>query len=148
MYWRSHWLGWSLSTLGRSLLFSRLRFPPREYDEEQEPFWHGERIRFLPWSDVRAEPFCHSERIWFLTCQIWVLIHSDVTVGLVSTWSDVRDKFHSRNGGTWSLTRKTQSGTKGHSEMIVRCSPTWLDVSAWPFWYDWGRCSHLIRYKG
>ena len=22
-----------------------------------------ERIKFLPWSDVRAEPFCHGERI-------------------------------------------------------------------------------------
>ena len=85
---------------------------------------------FLPWSYVRDEPFYHGERIWFLTCQIWVPSHSDVTIELVSTWSNVRAKCYSRNGGAWSVTRKTQSRTEN------------------PFWCDRGMCSHLIRCKG
>ena len=101
-----------------------------------EPFWCGERIRFLPWSDVRVEPFYHGERIWFLPCQMGVLSHSDVTVGLVPTWSDVRDECHSWNGGTWSVTRNTHSGIEGHSDMIVGCSLTWSNMSACPFWCD------------
>ena len=102
----------------------------------REPFWHGERIRFLPWSDVRAEPFCHGERIWFLPCQMWVLRHSDVTVGLVPTWSDISVECHSWNGGTWSVTKNTQFGTEVHSDMTMGCSLTWSNMSAWPFWCD------------
>ena len=49
---------------------------------------------------------------WFLPCQIWVLIHSDMTVGLVPTWSDVRAECHSWNGGTWSVTKNTQLGAE------------------------------------
>ena len=79
---------------------------------------------------------------------MWVLSHSDVTIGLVPTWSDISVECHSWNGGTWSVTRNTQSGTKGHSDMTMGCSLTWSDMSAWPFWCDWGMCSHLIRYKG
>ena len=59
-----------------------------------------------------------------------------------------RGYCHSLNGGTWSVTRKNQSIIEGHSDMTVRCVLTWLDMSAWPFWCDWGMCSHLIRYKG
>ena len=54
--------------------------------------------------------------------------------------------FHSWNGGAWSVTRNTWSRTEGHSDMTVGCVPTWSDVSAWPFWCDWGMCSHLIKY--
>ena len=68
-------------------------------------------------------------------CQMWVLSHSDVTVGLVPTWSDISAKCHSWNGGTWSVTRKAQSGTEGHSDVIVGLVPTWSDVSAEPFWH-------------
>ena len=32
--------------------------------------------------------------------------------------------------------------------MNVGCVITWSVVSGWPFWCDWGMCSHLIRYKG
>ena len=56
--------------------------------------------------------------------------------------------YHSGNGAAWWFTRNTWSGTESLSEMIVRCSLTWSYVSAWPFWCDWGMCSHLIRYKG
>ena len=107
---------------------------------------------FLPWLDVRADPFCHGERIWFLTCQMWVLIHSDVTVGLVPTWSDISVEFHSSNGGTWPVTRNTQLGVKipfsgrmeapgqlpwilslGLRSILTRCVYTWSNVSAEPF---------------
>ena len=87
-----------------------------------------ERIRFLPWLDVRAEPFCHGERIWFLPCHMWVLSHSDVTVGLVPTWSDISVECHCWNGGTWLVTRKTHSRTKGHSDMTVGLVRTWLYI--------------------
>ena len=36
----------------------------------------------------------------------------------------------------------------GLSDTTVRCSLTWSDVSAWPFWCNWGIGSHLIKYKG
>ena len=47
---------------GRSLVFSRSRFPPRESDETHS---HSDMVRGLvpSWSDVRAETFCHGERI-------------------------------------------------------------------------------------
>ena len=61
-----------------------------------------------------------------------MLSHSDVTVGLVPTSSDISVEFHSWNGGTWLVTRNTQSGTEGHSDMTVGCSLTRSDVSAWP----------------
>ena len=77
-----------------------------------DPFWHGERIRFLPWTDVRDGPLFHGERIWFLPCHMWVLSHFDVTVGLVPTWSDISVECHSWNGGTWSVTRNTQLGAE------------------------------------
>ena len=51
---------------------------------------------------------------WFLPCQIWVLSHSDVTVGLVPTWSDISVECRSWNGGTWSVTKNTQPGTERH----------------------------------
>ena len=56
--------------------------------------------------------------------------------------------FHSWNGGAWLVTRNTWSRTEGLSDMTIRCSITWSDVSAWAFRCDWGMCSHLIRYKG
>ena len=75
--------------------------------------------------------------------------HSNVIEGLFPTWSDIRDDaILWENGGTWSVTRKAQSRTEGHSDMTVRCVLTWSDVSAWPLWCDWGIGSHLIRYKG
>ena len=79
---------------------------------------------------------------------MWVLSHFDVTIGLVPTWSYIGAECHSWNGGTYSVTRNTQSGTEGHSDMNEGCSLTWPDKSAGPFWCDWGMCSHLIRYKG
>ena len=72
---------------------------------------------------------------WFLPCQMWVLSHSDVTVGLVPTWSDISTECHSWNGGTWSVTRKSQSRTEGHSDVTIGLVPTWSDVSAELFWH-------------
>ena len=59
-----------------------------------------------------------------------------------------RGYCHSWNGAAWWGTRKTQPGTVGCFDMTVRCVLTWSDMSSWPFWCDWGMCSHLIRYKG
>ena len=66
----------------------------------------------------------------FLPCQMWVLIHSNVTVGLVPTWSYISVECHSLNGGTWSVTRNTQPRAEGHSDVIEGCVPTWSDISA------------------
>ena len=68
--------------------------------------------------------------------------------GMCSHMIRYKHYFHSLNGGTWSVTRNTQTRTKGHSDMTMGCSLTWSDISAGPFWCDWGICSHLIRYKG
>ena len=53
-----------------------------------------------------------------------------MTVGLVTTLSDISAKCHSWNGGTLSVTRKDQSGTEGHSNVTVGLVPIILDVSA------------------
>ena len=48
--------------------------------------------------------------------------HSDLIEGLVPTRSNIRaDAILWENGGTWSITRKAQSGTEGHSDMTVGC---------------------------
>ena len=52
------------------------------------------RLRFLP----RESDETHS--------------HSDMVRGLVPSMSDMSVDCHSRNGGTWSVTRNTQSGTE------------------------------------
>ena len=44
--------------------------------------------------------------------------------GLVPSMSDMSANFLSGNGGTWSVTRNTQSGTEGHSNVIVGLVPT------------------------
>ena len=81
--------------------------------------------------------------------QIWVHGHSNVIEGCVPTLLDIRiDAILWENGGTCSVTRNTQFGTEGHSDMTIGCSLTWSDVSTWPFWCDWGMCFHLIWYKG
>ena len=92
--------------------------------------------------------------------------HSDMIVGCSLTWSDISAGpfwcdwgicshliryevyCNSLNGGTWSVTRNTQFGAEGHFDMTVGCILTWSDISAGPFWCDWGIFSHLIRYKG
>ena len=48
--------------------------------------------------------------------------------GLVPSMSDMSAKFHSWNGGTWSVTMNTQSGTG--AIMMSR-----LDVRAEPFYH-------------
>ena len=52
--------------------------------------------------------------------------------GLVPSMSDMSAECHSWNGGTWSVTRKAQYGTEGHSNMTVGLDPTCSDVSARP----------------
>ena len=148
MCWLSHWLGWSLSTLGRSLVFSRSRFLRRGIDVSVMCL--SDMVRGLVPSMVRCKGWVILSwwEDWFLPCQMWVLRNSDVTIGLVPTWLDISAECHYWNGGTWSITRKAQSRTEGHFDMTMGCSITWSDMSAWPFWCDWGMCSHLIRYKG
>ena len=46
--------------------------------------------------------------------------HSDVIEGCVPTLSDIRaDAILWENGGTWLVTRNTQSGTEGHSDVTI-----------------------------
>ena len=81
-----------------------------------------------------------------------MLSHSNVTIGLVPTLSDISVECHSWNGGTWSVTRNTQLGAEmpffgrmeargqlpeilslGLRAILVRCVYTWSDVSVEPF---------------
>ena len=165
MYWWSHCLGWSLSTSRRSLVFSRSRFLPRENDETHS---HYNMVRGLVPSMVRCKGWAIMSwwEDWFLPCQIWVLSHSEVTVGCVPTWSYISVECHSLNGGTWLFTRNTHPRAEIHSNMVrglvpskVRCKGwailswwedwffPWLDVTAEPFWGDYEMCSHMIIYK-
>ena len=109
-------------------MFSRSRFPPKGSDESMS---HSDMVRGLVPSMVRWKGWAMLSwwEGWFLPCQMWVMVHSDVTVGLVATWSYISSECHSWNGGTWSVTRKAQSGTWG------------------PFWCDCRIGSYMIRYK-
>ena len=81
-----------------------------------------------------------------------MLSHSDMTVVLVPTLSDISSEFHSWNGGTWLVTRNTQLCAEmpffgrmeapgkllgilslGLRAILERCVYTWSDVSAVPF---------------
>ena len=67
---------------------------------------------------------------WFLPCQIWVLSHSDVTVGFVPTWLDISVECHSL----------------GESRYLV----SYQESSAWgwgPLWCDCRIGSHMIICK-
>ena len=44
--------------------------------------------------------------------------------GLVPSMSDMSVDCHFGNGGTWSVTKKAQSETKGHSDVTVGLVPT------------------------
>ena len=115
-----------MSTLGRSFLFSRSRFPPKGSDESMS---HSDMVReFVP-SMVRCK--CRDALIW-----LWVVLPHDQCKAIL--WE---------NGGTWSVTSNTQPRAEGHSNMTVGCVLTWLDISAGPFWCDCRMCSHMIRYK-
>ena len=146
MCWLSHWPEWSLSTSRRSLVFSRLRFPPRGSDGSDESIRDFDMVRGLVPSMVRCKGWAILSwwKDWFLPCQMWVLIHSHGTVGLVPTWSDISAEFHSWNGGTWLVTVNTQSGIEGDSNVTIGLVPTWSDISVEPFWCDCGMCSHMI----
>ena len=146
MCWQIHWPEWSLSTSGRILVFSRLIFPQGEVMSQWAilTWWED---WFLPWSNVRAEPFYHGERIGSFHVRYECLrFWCDCRIG--SYMIRYKGYCHYLNGGTWLVTRNTQYRIEGHSDMTVRCVLTWLDMSAWPFWCDWGMCSHLIKYKG
>ena len=52
--------------------------------------------------DMSAEPFCYDCRIG-------------------SYMIRYKGYCHSLNGGTWSVTRNTQSRIEGHSDMTVGC---------------------------
>ena len=111
-----------------------------------DPFWHDERITFLPWLDVRADPFCHGARIGSFPCWIWMLSHSDKTVGLVPTWSDIRAiailwmEVPGQLLGILSLGLRAiliwlcdvfshdQIWVHGYSDVIEGCVPTWSDI--------------------
>ena len=142
MCWLSHWPKWSLNNLGRNLVFSRLRFPPRGIDESMS---HFNMVRGLVPSMVRCKGWDILSwwEDWFLPWQTWVLSHSEVTIALVPTWSDISVEFHSLNGGTWSVTRNPQSRTEclfdeSRLDVIVvtfrrvkvrcECCPFWLRV--------------------
>ena len=58
--WTSHWLEWDLSILGRSLVFSRSRFLPRESDEFVSP---SDMVRGLVPSMVRYK-WCALLKWW------------------------------------------------------------------------------------
>ena len=47
-----------------------------------------------------------------------------MTVVLVPTWSNISVEFQSWNGGTWSVTKKAQSGTEGDFDVTVGLVPT------------------------
>ena len=49
---------------------------------------------------------------------------SDMSAGHSVEQDRCKSNFHSRNGGTWSVTRNTQSGTEGHSDVTVGLVPT------------------------
>ena len=70
-------------------MFSRLRFPPRGSDES---VFHSDMVRGLvPYmSDMSAESFSYDRRIGS-----YMIIY--------------KGYYHSWNGGSWSITRKTQS---------------------------------------
>ena len=145
MCWQSHWLGWSLSTLGRSLVFSRSRFPPRGSDES---LIHSDMVRGLVPSMLRYKGWAILSwwEDWFLPCQIWVLSHSDMTVGLVPTWSYIRsiailgmelpgEVPGKLNLGLrvvliwpWDVLSHDQIRVHGHSDVTKGCVPTWLYV--------------------
>ena len=182
MCWRSHWLERSLSTSGRSLVFSRSRFPQKGSDESVSH--SDEQVKCKGWAILSWW------EDWLFPCQIWVLSHSNMTIGLVPTWSYIRaiailwmevpsqlpgkislwmrailiwlwDVFshdqiwvHGHSDviegcvPTWSYIRavsilgmelpgavpwKLSFRTEGHSDMIMRCDLTLLDMSAWPF---------------
>ena len=128
------------------LVFFRSRFPLRGSDESMS---HSDMVRGLVPSMVRCEGWAILSwwKDWFLPCQMWVLSQTDVTIGLVPTWSDISDEFHSWNGGTWSVTRKDQYRSEGHSDMTVGLVPTWSDVSASPSNMHAGLVPHMGRYK-
>ena len=146
MYWRRHWLGLSLSTSGRILVFSKSRFTPRESDETHS---HSDMVRGLVPSMVRCKGWSILSwwEDWFLPWQIWVLSHFDMTVGCVPTWSDIRAIAIIGMELPGEVPGKLSFRTKGHFDMTMRCVLTWSDMSTSPFWCDWGMCSHLIRYK-
>ena len=104
---------------------------------------------FLPCSDVKGWAILSWWEDWFLPCQMWVLSHSDVTVGLVPTWSNISVECRSWNGGTWLVNRNTQLGAEmpfsgrmeapgqlpgilglGLRALPMRCVLTWSNVSA------------------
>ena len=140
---------------------------PSMSDMSAKPFWYDCRIGSYM---IRYKGYFHScnGAAWWGTRNTWSGTEglSEMIVRCSLTWLDVsawpfwcdwgmcshliryKGCFHSLNGGTWSVTRKAQYMTKGHSNMNVGCVLTWSDMSAWPFWCDWGMCSHLIIYKG
>ena len=75
----------------------------------------------------------------FLPYQIWVLSHSDMTVGLVPTWSDIRAIAILGMEVPSQLPGKLSLGLRSHSDVIEGCVPTLSDVRADPFCHgeDW-----------
>ena len=63
------------------------------------------RVLVPSMSDLSVEPFLYDYRIG-------------------SYMIKYKGCFHSLNGGTWSVTRNTQSRTEVHYDMTVRCSLT------------------------
>ena len=139
---------------GISLVSSRLRFPPRGNGESMI---HSDMVRGLVPSMVKCKGWAIMSwwEDWFLPCQIWVLSHSNVTIVLVPTWSNISVECHYLNGGTWLVTRNTQLGVEmpfsrrmeapgqlpgilslGLRAILTRCVYTWSDVSEEPFWQD------------
>ena len=109
--------GWAILSWWEDLV-------PSMSDMSADPFW----------CDCRIGSYMIRYKCWmpFLECRHLVSYQE------YSAWCWVSILWE--NGGTWSVTRNTQSGTEGRFDMTVGCSLTWSDVSAWPFWCDWAIC--------
>ena len=89
---------------------------------------------------------------------MWVLSHSDVTIGLVPTWSDIRSisilwmEVPSQLPGIlslglrailiwlWDVFSHDQIWVHGHFDVIEGCVPTWSDIRAIAILSWWEDC--------
>ena len=94
-----------------------------------EPFWHGERIKFLTWSNVRAGPFWHDGGCvpLMVRCECWACL-SDMVLDVFLPWSDVRAGPLWHDGGCVPLMVRCEYWVC-HSDMGAGRSLPWSDIS-------------------